>query len=324
MHLLVTGASGLLGINLAWQAAAAAAGTEPVAPAWLPVRRVTGTVHHHGLRGAPFEVRQCNLSLPGEAERLLDAVQPDLVIHCAAMAILDRCEEEHGQAWQVNAELPGRLAAEAGRRGIRFVHFSTDAVFDGQAGEYSEEDEPNPISVYARSKLAGERLVLEANPAALVARVNFYGWSLTGRRSLAEWFFFNLQAGRSVPGFTDLVYCPMLTNDLVDLVFRIQAAGLKGLYHVFSSGSLSKYEFGVALAHACGLDERLITRSSSSQSPLKAPRSRCLTMRSDKLERDLGVTLPGPGDGLRRFYQLFRDGYPDRLHRLLDGAGSVP
>jgi len=316
MHLLVTGVSGLLGLNLAWHAAKDGENS-PV----MPVHRVTGTVHRHVLTSAPFEVRRCDLTMPGEVERLLDEVRPDLVIHCAAMAILDRCEEEPELAWRTNADLPGRMAAEAARRGTRFVHFSTDAVFDGQAGDYTENDQPNPVSVYARSKLAGEQQVLAANPQALVARVNFYGWSLTGQRSLAEWFFFNLRAGHSVPGFTDLVYCPMLTNDLVDLLYRMLAGGLTGLYHVFSSGSLSKYEFGVALARTCGLNERLITPSSSDQSPLKAQRSRCLKMRSDKLVRDLGVTLPGPEAGLRRFYQLFQDGYPDRLHRLLDGPG---
>jgi len=318
MHLLVTGASGLLGLNLAWQAVMDGENS----PVW-PIHRVTGTVNRHSLHGAPFEVCCCDLIQPGAVERLLDEMQPDLVIHCAAMAILDRCEEEPELAWRANAELPGRMAAEAGRRGIRFVHFSTDAVFDGLKGDYTEEDEPNPVSVYARSKRAGEQQVLEANPQALVARVNFYGWSLTGKRSLAEWFFYNLRAGQSVPGFTDLIYCPMLTNDLVDLLYRMLAGGLTGLYHVFSSGSLSKYEFGVALARLCGLDERLITPSTSSQSPLKAQRSRCLKMRSDKLVRALGVTLPGPEDGLRRFYQLYQDGYPDRLHQLLDGTGQA-
>ena len=94
------------------------------------------------------------------------------------------------------------------------MHVSTDAVFDGQAAATTEQDTPNPLSIYARTKLDGERGVAEANPDAIIARVNLYGWSLSGRRSLAEFFFNNLSAGKRVKGFTDVYFCPLLANDL--------------------------------------------------------------------------------------------------------------
>lgn len=299
MKLLVTGASGLLGLNLAVMASR--------------LHQVTGLVHSHPLNGAPFTVRQEDLCEPGAAEQLLKEVQPDAVIHCAAMALLDECEADPQRAWMINAELPGKLAGAAKKAGCRFVTISTDGVFDGRGSHYREEDTPNPLSTYARTKLAGEQAALQANPAALVVRSNFYGWSLRGTRSLAEHFFYNLQAGRRVYGFTDVIFCPLLVNTLAAVLLDMVEANLGGIYHVFSKGSLTKYEFGVALAKACGLRPELIEPAVIGASGLKAARSPNLEMCSDKVEAALGITLPGPAGGLADFYELYRQGYSQRL-----------
>ena len=100
-------------------------------------------------------------------------------------------------AGKLNAEVPGWLAGAAKGWGVPFVHISTDAVFNGETGNYTEEDATDPLSVYARTKLAGEQAVQAANPEAAIARTVFYGWSLSGRRSLAEFFFNQLDGWRA-------------------------------------------------------------------------------------------------------------------------------
>ncbi len=100
---------------------------------------------------------QVDLLAAGAVERLLDQTQPDWVIHCAALANLEDCEADPALAEQLNTELPAKLAAHVARGGARLLHVSTDAVFDGQKGDYTEQDAPNPLSVYARTKLEGER-----------------------------------------------------------------------------------------------------------------------------------------------------------------------
>ena len=189
-------------------------------------------------------------------------------------------------------------------------------MFDGQRGGYTEEDAPNPLSVYARTKLDGERAVLQANPQAIIARVNLFGWSLTGRRSLGEFFFYNLQAGKRVKGFTDVYFCPLLANELAQVLLKMLAAGLSGLYHVVSRECLSKYDFGVRLARRFGLDETLITAASVAQGGLKAARSPNLTLRNDKLAQALGEPLPSVSTGLEGLYTLYQQGYPQWLKRL--------
>ena len=312
MRILITGASGLLGINLALEAA--------------KEHTVFGQVNSHALSTTAFETRTANLLAPGETirqavERLLDETQPDWVIHCAALANLDACEADPAQAHQLNTEVPAILAAHVARGGARLLHVSTDAVFDGQRGNYTEEDAPNPLSVYARTKLEGERRVWQANPQAIIARVNLFGWSLTGKRSLGEFFFYNLQAGRQVKGFTDVYFCPLLANDLAHLFLRMLALKLEGMYHVVSSQSLSKYDFGVAIARRFGLDASLITPTTVNQAGLAAARSPNLTLDTHKLSTALGQPLPTISAGLERFYTLYQQGYPQFLANLCFAGG---
>ena len=219
-------------------------------------------------------------------------------------------------AQQVNADLPGELARLTRELGIKMVHISTDAVFDGQQGDYLETDAPNPLSVYARTKLEGEQQVLQANPEAIVARVNFFGWSLTGKRSLAEFFFNHLGAGKTVKGFTDVQFCPLQVNDLAEMLMGMVSRDLRGLYHVVSGESLSKYDFGCAIADQFGFDKGFITPVSWQEGGLTAPRSPNLTLNVSKVTEALGGPPPSVAAGLRRFYRQYEDGYAERLRKM--------
>ena len=183
-------------------------------------------------------------------------------------------------------------------------------------GEYSESDRPLPQNAYARSKLAGETAVLEANPQAIVARVNFYGWSLSGTRSLAEFFVNNLLAGKRVNGFTDVWFCPLQVNILAEILMKMIGRKLSGLFHVVSSECLSKYDFGCRIARQFGLDERLVIPVSWLEGKLDAPRAPNLSLRLDKLEKALGEPLPGQTSGLSRFYAQYREGYAEKIRMM--------
>ena len=302
MRILVTGASGLLGLNLALEAASK--------------HTIFGVVNTNPLRGAAFTVHRANLLLPGEIERIFEAAQPQCVIHCAALANLDACERDPTLARKLNAELPGKIAATARKTGARLAHISTDAVFDGQKGNYQETDEPNPRSVYARTKLAGEQAVAERYPNAIIARVNLFGWSLNGKRSLAEFFYNNLKAGKSVMGFTDVFFSPLLANDLGNVLIQMLAEGLHGLYHVGSQASLSKYNFGVAIAEKFGFDTNLIHPTALTDAGLKASRSPNLSLCVDKLIHSLPSAIPKLSTNLDRFYQLYQQDYPQKLSAM--------
>jgi len=306
MHLLVTGATGLLGLNLSLVAADQG-------------HRVTGLSRSRALQGAAFKLVQVDLLETENALEMIAEIGPDAIIHCAAMANLNAAEESPELALKINGEVPGALARYTAQEGVPFIHISTDAVFDGREGGYSEASLPNPLSVYARTKLAGEIAVQKANPEACVARVVFYGWSLSGRRSLAEFFFNGLREGRPVNGFTDTFFCPLYVEDLAWILLEMLDGGLSGLYHLVSPESISKYEFGVRIARAFGLDEGLIQPVQMKVLSRGAPRSLNLTLTSTKLEEALGWALPGIDSGIERLYRRWQEGIPEYLQSL---AGS--
>jgi dTDP-4-dehydrorhamnose reductase len=325
MRILITGASGLVGLNLALEAAqrgllagkgGAAANKQPYQENSAEEHQVFGVVNSHGLQTGAFQVIQADLLAAGQVEKLLDEIQPDWVINCAAYAIVDACEANPDLAYRLNTEFPAKLAAHVARGGARLVHLSTDAVFDGQRGDYTEQDLPNPQGVYARTKLDGERAVAEADPHAIIARINLFGWSLSGQRSLAEWFFYNLSVGKGVNGFTDVYFCPLLVNDLAHILLDTLHLRLEGLYHVVGSQCLSKYAFGTALAEQFNLDPGLVSPCLVQDGGLKAARSPNLSLRSDRLAADLGRPLPDIAAALDRFYKLYLQGYPQFLKGL--------
>jgi dTDP-4-dehydrorhamnose reductase len=305
MKLLVTGASGLLGLNLSLME--------------IGSHTVVG-VDRSKLADTPFEIVKAELTQPGLWSRLIDTVRPDAVIHTAANANVDSCESDPEGARLLNAELPGELAASVARKGIRFIHISTDAVFDGtKNGIYTESDIPNPLGIYAQTKLDGERNVLSANPAAIVARVNFFGWSLSGTRSLSEFFYNKLSAGEQCNGFTDVYFCPMFVGDLAGTLVRMLDKGLSGLYHVVGSEALSKYDFGQRIARQFGFDPALVIPKSVEESGLKARRSHNLRLSIHKLSTALDMEIPGVSTGIGKFYTQYQQGYPQKMRSYAQG-----
>ncbi|MFC2028974.1 SDR family oxidoreductase [Chloroflexota bacterium] len=299
MRILITGASGLLGLNLSLEA--------------LKTHQVIG-VDRSKLAGVPFELLHMDLLEKDAVERMLEETRPDCLIHCAALADVDTCEKDPVASRRLNADLPAEIALSCANHALPMLHISTDAVFDGtKEHPYFEDDIPNPLSVYAANKLEGEKKVLEVGPAAIVARVNFFGWSLTGKRSLAEFFVSNLRAGNKIKGFTDVFFCPMFVADLAQTLLKMLKKGLSGLYHVVGSEVLSKVEFGLAIARQFGYDPELIQPVLVDQSDLVAVRSRNLHLSTDKLSTDLGENIPGFSTGLPKFYTQFQQGYPQKL-----------
>ena len=298
-RLLITGSSGLLGLNLALEA--------------MTSHEVIG-VDRAKLKSAPFQTLNADLLDEGAVDSVLDEARPEWLIHCAALADLEACEENPEVARRLNTDLPSALAKACKTRGIQMVQISTDAVFDGtKSGVYTEEDEPIPVSVYAQTKVNSENAVLEANPEAIVARANFFGWSMGGRRSLAEFFFNNLTNNKSMSGYTDVIFCPMHVAHLSQTLLLMLAKGLHGLYHAVGPQPMSKYQFGVEIARRFGLNDGEISPKSIQASSLVARRAHNLYLSVNKLSTDLGEPLPSFSTGLDLFYAQFQQGFPQKL-----------
>lgn len=302
-RVLVTGVSGLLGLNLGLVASQR--------------YKVTGVWHTKPVQTSEFETLQANLADPAELLGMLDKTQPDWVINCAALANLDDCEREPDLAQQLNAQMPGRLAAEAAKRGLGFMQISTDAVFDGSKGSYREENTPSPINVYGRTKRLAELATKSAHPRTIIVRANLFGWSAEGTRSLAEFFFNALSTGKAVNGYTDRVFCPLLVTDLANILLDLMEADQPGIYHAVSSDAISKYEFGVALAQRFGFDPDLVRAAETPRRSEVAERSPNLVLSNTKAAKTIGRRLPTVAEGLDGLHAQWQAGYRDQLRGML-------
>ncbi len=304
MRVLITGASGLLGSNLvlaAFDAGHQVFATSLTRPLQLP---------NVGWRAA-------DLTSPEESAALMNAVEPDWVIHCAAATDVDQCEADQAWAFALNRDMARNVAEAAREVSAIHVHISTDAVFDGGQGPHAETDEARPINTYGLSKLEGEQAVVDSHPQAAIVRTNFYGWSPPGRSSLAEWFLDYLRQGKRRPGFTDVQINPLLVNQLAVLLLDVTEAGLSGLYHIASREPITKYELGLRIANVFELDADLVQPNESEQAGLKAARPKDLSLEIGKIERDLGVQMPEVNDGVATLRRLEQEGYRERLQSLL-------
>ncbi len=284
---LVTGAQGFLGTNLGRHLAGRAnriglgradgATSAPAYDSWITA-----------------DLADPNSTATAAAQ--IERIRPDVVVHAAAMATHEGCEADPERARQVNALAAGELSRAARNVGARFILISTDAVFDGARGHYSEEDEPAPFSVYGRTKLEGEQQAQAANPDALVIRTNFFGWSPSGTRSILEFFVNALTTGTRVKGFTDFTVTSAYVGALCQAIEDLAAGSTTGLLHVTSPDALSKYEFGVAVAKAFGLDAGLITPTTADVDP---PRNRNLSLDVTCAQSILTTLLPTQPEGIR-------------------------
>jgi dTDP-4-dehydrorhamnose reductase len=288
MKILVTGASGLLGINFCLATA--------------EEHEVLGVFQSNPIKSEDFRAIQADLTNPEELKQLINQFEPNLLVHCAALANLGYCEKNQTDAHLVNAILPGEIAKITANSNCKLISISTDAVFDGIIGNKSEEDSPNPQSIYGKTKLAGEILVLENDPNAIVARVNFYGWSISGKRSLAEFFINNLRKKNPINGFSDVFFSPLYVNHLISILLDMNNKDLSGLFHVVNSENISKYDFGIQLAKVFGLNPNNISPISVNDANLIAPRSNNLSLNVQKLSSALGYSVPSIEAGIEDFF----------------------
>jgi dTDP-4-dehydrorhamnose reductase len=186
-------------------------------------------------------------------------------------------------------------------RNIKFVHISTDNVFDGRKGDYGEEDAVNPINVYGRTKYEGEQEALKA-PQSLVVRTNIFGWNVQYKYSLAEWCLNELSQGHRIKGFTDVYFSSLYTIDLAKIIREAMARDLRGVFHMAASSVVSKYRFLVDVAELFGFNASLIEPITLEEFPFKAKRGRNISMAVSKGRVALGITIPTVEESLRHFY----------------------
>lgn len=263
MKILVTGANGLLGQKLILQLQNRADITL-IATGRGPNRNPEGG----------YAYLQMDVTNPESITAVFNKHCPEVIIHTAAMTQVDECEENKEKCWLQNVSAVDFLVKAAEKVGAFFVHLSTDFVFDGLNGPYAEEDATNPLSYYAESKLASEKIVLKSTAkTAIVRTMLVYGIAHDMSRSnIILWVKKNLEEGKKIKVVNDQWRTPTLAEDLAKGCILVAEKKVEGLFHISGKDLLSPFDMAMQTADLFGLDKGLIEEVDGSTFTQKAKR----------------------------------------------------
>ena len=269
MNVLVTGATGQLGPYVV--RALAARGHELTL--WAATYR--GELFGCGVRHVDLTDRDALAAAFAEAA-------PEAVVHCAAMSSIAGAHAKPARCEAINVAATAQLAGMAAALDAPLVYISTDLVFDGEHAPYSEEDAPNPLSVYGRTKLAGEAPVL-ASPRGLVLRLPLLvGPSLTGRPRFFDHLIAALRASRPISLFDDEWRTPLATDVAAGAITTALDADATGLFHLAGPDRLSRFDMGRIIADVLGADASVIQRASRLSRTAPEPRPADTSLRCQR------------------------------------------
>ena len=241
---------------------------------------------------------------------LLEKIKPDVVIDTAALHNVDYCETHPEEAWKVNVEGTRNVAEACKKVGAKIIFISTDYVFDGTKGYYTEEDTPNPLSYYAKTKLEAEKIIQSLDVNYIIARPSvIYGWNpneVSGLKSssgksvnFVVWALQKLEKGEEIKAVTDQYSSPTLADNLAEALLVMASSEKQGIYHTAGKDCVNRYEFTLKIAEVFGLDKSLIKPVTSEifKQVAKRPKKCCLDV--SKAEKDFGIRFLTVEEGLK-------------------------
>jgi len=257
-----------------------------------------GTAFRSVIPAARFLKRsELDLSRPESVYDEVIRYEPTAVLNCAAYTNVDRAEDEEELATRVNGVAVGEMARACADLGAPFVTFSTDYVFDGTAhGGYVESDSVAPINAYGRSKLVGERLVLEENSRSLVVRTS---WVISSTHDNFVSTMLRLAAaGKQLSVVDDQRGRPTIADDLVTGTLLAMDAGVTGVLHLANTGETTWFELATRAIAAGGSSVALVAPCRSDEFPRPAARPECSVLNSERLDQFGLEELPPWRDGI--------------------------
>ncbi len=224
---------------------------------------------------------------------------PDVIIHCAAFTNVDKCETDKMKAYDVNVTGTENVARASQEVGAQLIYISTDFVFDGKKGMYTEEDQPNPLNYYGFTKLEGERKAREICSDYLIVRTSvLYGWHQT--LNFVTWVYYQLKDRNPIKVVTDQYTCPTCADNLADVLLEMAEKKVQGLYHVTGAERINRHDFAVKIAHKFSLDETLIIPILSEELNQKAERPKDSSLSTEKVKSVITTRLMTVDEGLCR------------------------
>src|SRR4030042_1169247 len=270
--MLITGVSGLLGNNLAGY--------------FKDKYEILGLYYRHPVAIKGIVTEKCDISNDSLLRKITKDFRPSVIIHCASLTNIDQCETDRSLTRKVNVLSNRNIIDAISGMDAKLIYISTDAVYDGIKGNFSENDTVNPLNYYGLSKYEGEQEVLKRQNS-LVLRTNIFGWNIQNKVSLGDWILEGLKAGRKINCFKDAYFSTIYTLELARVIDIAVKNNLSGIYNCGGTDSCSKYEFALKIAGCFGFDKTFITPISIDDFDFKAERGKKLTLNVNRLQKKL-------------------------------------
>lgn len=285
--MLITGVSGLLGSNLAYH--------------FKDKYDILGLYNSHPVLLDGIYTEKCDITESDNIKRTISDFSPNVIIHCASLTNVDECEVNKEFTRLVNVSATKNIVEEASDKDIKLIYISTDSVYDGVKGNFSEDDEVNPQNYYGQTKYEGE-LEVSKHSNFLILRTNLFGWNIQDKHSLGEWILKGLKDNKRINGFKDACFSTIYTLELARVIDISIQKNLTGVFNCGSTDSCSKYEFAIKIANRFNLDKELINAISIDEFNFKAKRGKNLSLTVRKIEKAIDYKMPVIEKSIDAFY----------------------
>ena len=288
-RILITGGNGLLGIKLLRQAAVE--------------YHITAIDLHDNpvVEISDMDYFKVDITDEENIRTIIKKIKPDCIINTAALTDVDACEDRKELAWNVNVNGTKNIAACCKELGIKLIHISSDYVFDGNNGPYTEDDEIKPINYYGYTKFESEKIVQEFLSDYAICRTTvLYGYESMVRMNFVTWLIQMLKDKKKLKIVTDQVGTPTLADDLSSALLTILKKNGRGIYNTVGSELIDRYSFAIKVASVFNQDVSLIEKTTSDLLKQKAERPLKAGLKIDKIKSELGVNFSSVDEGLIR------------------------
>lgn len=303
MRIIITGGSGLLGINCA-----------------ISLRddhEILLLSYSKSLALRDVESIKVSLGNKNQLNRIVKDWGAQVIIHAAGITNVDYCEQFPDIAYDTNVNLVKYVSEIALKNNLKFVYISSDHLFDGRKLLYSEIDKPNPLNVYARSKLMGEEIAKSVDKNCLIIRTNFFGWGSKAKMSFSDWVINSIRSGDEINGYTDIFHTPISLNHLSYVIVELIKNNHKGVFNVVGNSRISKYDFIILIADIFDLDTSMVVKSSYKKTRSSIQRPLNMSLSNVLVKNKLQINIPDLEQGVLELLAQEESGISDEIFNCI-------
>ncbi len=254
-----------------------------------------------------IEYFPADLTDSGQLDSIIDKFQPECIVNSAGYTNVDGCEQNKSAAYRINTGAVESMVDICARRGIKLVQLSTDYIFNGKNGPYSENDTPDPIGYYGQTKLLAEEAIKKELNDYIIVRTNvLYGYGIGVRPNFVDWVIKGLQLGKTLTVVTDQMNNPTLADNLADGIAEMIEIDFQGTLHFAGADYLSRFDFAFRIARFFEYDPELIIPVLTEQIGQSANRPSKGGLRIDKCKASLKTAPIGVEQGLSTISQFMQ------------------